>query len=221
MNENNLEKLRRLVQRDPRVEPAIDDLDRAIHALLDLRSQLAIVPRAGEEWQSPYALDNADGTSGTFDRTLWRLTPTWGKRFWPTTLRHLPMQRANWLHSTEPPLKARSQPPASERGSSQHALIPLVERPLLSVRHSSLHRRVELRQTRLATGGLLLCCWVSCASHRTDVSHDPGRSRAGCEHVRVSGFCVAGMVAIAMVLDRVYKSPLIGLAGALLDSSSS
>lgn len=215
----HIRQMQEMIRSEATVKPAINDLNRRVSALLDVESQLAIVPRAEGEWVSPHALAEEDTTTGSADRAI---------------LEAFEELRVAYVHGDSDAFAA--------------AAVELVEqnRSAAEASGTGLGRlKVDLLNTRLrpfkwsavfyllATLAYIAALgskgrWIATVALALllagNLAHATGLGlrwvlvgRAPVSNMYESlVFATGGMVVIAVVLDWMYKNRLAGLAGALL-----
>jgi len=220
LDESHLEQLRQLVESKPNAEPAIDDLDRRVHAFAELESQLAIVPHVHGEWLTPDACCKGDTSASATDHAFATSYAALKKAFlgrdseaFAAAAQELVrLNQAGALAAGVTPwrlrvdiLNTRLQP--FRWSAVLYLLATLAYGAALGFRGGR----------RLAMGALILLI-AGFVAHATGLTlRTLLVRRAPLSNMYESlVFAVGGMVAIAAILDRLYKNPLIGLAGALL-----
>jgi len=218
MSDSTLEQLRSLIQSKPSVRDAINDLNERVEALLDLESQLALVPRRTGEWVAPTTLgrDAGDPTDRAFAKSYMALKAA--------VLERNPETFATAARE----LATLNQAAAREAGVASWR----VRADILNTRLRAFHWSAALyllaalgyvgallfrggRRAATAASGLMilgLLAQVAGLALRTLLVR-----RAPLSNMYESlVFAVGGMVLFAAILDRMYRNTLAGLAGSLL-----
>lgn len=204
---------------DPSIEAAINRLDQRVRALLDVKNQLAIIPQKEGDWRSPNSVQRDSLTTGSTARAIMddytELANAYAHR------------DAKAFAAAAHDLVAANRKAAEESGVNLTRLrVDLINTQIRPFHWSA---RLYLLATllyvcyfvstnrRWATAGLIVMV-LGLVAHCTGLTLRAILvGRAPMSNMFESlVFAVGGMVAIAAVLDRVYKNALIGLAGALL-----
>ena len=219
-SEGNMQRVRRLVESKPSAESAVDDLGRRVQALLEVGDQLAIVPRSQGEWLTPDAVGKSAGTISPTYRAIVKAYAALRDAF----LKRDPAAFA----SAAGELVKLNRDAAQATGMVPWRLrVDLLNTRLQPFFWSAV---IYLLATlvyvaalalgggrRLATAAFLLMV-VGLVAQVTGLTFRTllvGRAPMSNMYESLV-FAVGGMVALAAILDRVYKNALVGLAGALL-----
>ena len=217
LDQANMERMRRLIETKPSAEPALDDLNRRVQAFLDLGAQVAIVPKAQSEWLVPEAVGPGTGAS---DRAIAKSYAMLRETF-------LRGDAAVFESAACELVKVNREAAQAAGAATWRLRVDMLNTRVQAFRWSAaLYLLATLAYVAgLAFGGGKRLAWaafglmvVGLAAHATGLTLRTllvGRAPMSNMYESLV-FAVGGMVALAAVLDRVYKNPLIGLAGALL-----
>jgi cytochrome c-type biogenesis protein CcsB len=219
LSESNLQRIRSLVRESPDVRNAVGDLDRCVVALADVEADLAIVPRSEGDWLTPLEFRSAGSSTDSLQAVI--------ARAYRTTLDAFAQRDAETFADAAQRLVAANREAARAAGVSDFRIrVDLLHARLKPFRISAALYLVSaifylgsisLAKPRLATSAVILLA-LGLASHilgLTFLGILAGRAPMSNMYESLV-FAVAGMTALAVVLDRIYRNALIGFAGALL-----
>ncbi|MBM3335682.1 cytochrome c biogenesis protein CcsA, partial [Candidatus Sumerlaeota bacterium] len=219
LNDSALQQLRHLVQTQPNAEPAVSDLDRRVHALLDVKSGLAIVPRAGEEWLSPYEVRKEQAATGAVQGAIVAAYADVCRAFLEDDPKEFAKTAENLARLNRTAAEQAGAHPFRLRVDRINTqLQPFSQSAVLYLLATMVYVAALLAGRRaIATAGFALMVAGFAAHAAGLIFRTVLVGRAPMANMYESlVVAVAGTVLLAIVLDRIYKNPLIGLAGVLL-----
>lgn len=211
--------LSQLVQERADVRPAANDLDRRVSSLLNVGSDLAIIPQAGGEWLTPTNLPRDKATTGSTERAIAETFGALSRAFIDDDARAFSTAASQLVEQNRSAADAAGTGLGRLRIDRLNTILkPFKWSAVFYLFATFLYiAALGSRGSRAATVGVLLLI-VGLAAHATGLTFRAilvGRAPVANMYESLV-FATGGMVVIAIVLERIYKNPLVGLAGALL-----